>query len=89
MAAISAARSVNTDPPRSLGVDGPLKRSRDANEAVNFLPRCPNISCHAGGCLCRIGHFKGSAVFAMALGVRDVRSEERLISGRSGSGPVL
>jgi hypothetical protein len=73
MAAISAARGGNADPPRSLDVVG--------------CPNVPDASCHRSGCLCRIGHSKGGSVFATALSGRAVRSEKRLLSGRSGSGP--
>src|SRR5947207_6545528 len=69
------------------GRGGLPRRSRDANEAANFLPRRSNTSCHPGGCLCRIGHFKGSSVFAKALSARAVCLENGCFSERSGSGP--
>jgi hypothetical protein len=86
MAAISAPRSANVDPPRSLAgwAAQAVPRCRRGRE---FLPRRPNTSCHPNRCLCRIGHLNGSSVFALALNARAVRSAERLLSGRSGSGP--
>ena len=86
MAAISAPRSANVDPPRSLAgwAAQAVPRCRRGRE---FLPRRPNTSCHPNRCLCRIGHFNGSSVFALANNARAVRSAERLLSGRSGSGP--
>jgi hypothetical protein len=40
MAAISAARGVNADPPRSLDVVGYPSGPGNANETVNLLSRC-------------------------------------------------